>query len=114
MTYAFEDDRQRAVDDLQGVIVCPQPKGPRFSGRSIPVSNEQLMAEIRALRDEVRSLRATPAKYEYLTAKQAAKEFGVSTQMLYKLKRLHTKVGRLVRFRRADLENYLRRDRLAG
>jgi hypothetical protein len=79
---------------------------------------QQILAKLDQLSDKLDSLRSVVTsnrmneRTEYLTAKQTAAEFGVSTQMLYKLKALHTKVGRLVRFRRIDLENYIRRDRL--
>jgi len=55
-----------------------------------------------------KSAKAKPR--DLLTVKQAAVEFNISTRSLYRWKHLHTKLGRAVRIRRSDLENYLRAD----
>jgi hypothetical protein len=74
----------------------------------------ELTGEVSSLRDEIQSLKATPNKTlsEYLTVQEAAAEFKVCPRTLYKLKPLHTRFGRLIRFRRVDLERHLRHSRL--
>lgn len=44
---------------------------------------------------------------EYLTVKQAAREFNLSDRSLYRLTDLHRRNGKSVRIKRSDLQAYL-------
>ena len=46
-------------------------------------------------------------KSEYLTIKQAAREFNLSERALYRLTDLHVRRGKSVRIKRKDLEAHL-------
>lgn len=51
---------------------------------------------------------------EYLTVAEAHTEFNISKRALYRMPHLHRRRGRSIRILRSDLENVLRRDRLAA
>lgn len=51
---------------------------------------------------------------EYLTVAEAADIFNLSKASLYRLKQLHCRRGRSVRFRRSDLALHLRASRAAA
>src|SRR5690349_13616301 len=53
------------------------------------------------------SERTAPAKSEYLTVTQAAREFNVSARSLYRLRDIHKRNGSSVRIKRSDLVAHL-------
>jgi excisionase family DNA binding protein len=75
------------------------------------VSKLDEILESDALSAAVERLAAVPDSKpsEYLTVAEAAKEFSIHPHTLYRLKRLHVRVGKSIRIRRAALEN---RDKL--
>jgi hypothetical protein len=78
-----------------------------------------ILQKLDALADEVRKLRKQIAKLmndapglsTLMTIRECAAEYRIAASTLYKMKHLHTKVGRSVRIRRRDMENFLKVDR---
>lgn len=77
-----------------------------FPGPST-VTLADVLNEVRALAARIDQMQ-TPTVHEYMTVAEAARHFNISPAALYRLKHLHCRRGRSIRFKRQALENHLR------